>query len=78
MATNTDQVMYLRVYLTEDPTVEVWVKTTESKNRSKRNSIVSDVNYQKFPRWAPFANKMYSIDWKIAPYKEDKTTPFFD
>ena len=46
----------LRVYLKEDPSVEVFVKTTETGVRAKLKSIRKDIYNQKFPRWAPSAN----------------------
>jgi hypothetical protein len=46
----------IRVYLKQDPSVEVFVKTTETGVRAKLKSIRRDIYNQKFPRWAPFAN----------------------
>ena len=46
----------LRVYLKEDPSIEVFVKTTETGVRAKLKSIRKDIYNQKFHRWAPFAN----------------------
>lgn len=47
----------IRVFLQQDPTVEVFVKTTEAGVRAKLKGIRRDISYQKFPRWAPFANQ---------------------
>jgi len=44
----------IRVYLKQDPSVEVFVKTTEDRVRSKLRGIRGDIYAQKFPRWAPF------------------------
>jgi hypothetical protein len=47
----------IRVYLNQDPTVFVEVKTTEDRVRAKLKSIRRDINYQQFARWAPFAGQ---------------------
>lgn len=47
----------IRVYLKQDPSIEVFVKTTETGVRAKLKSIRRDISWQKFPRWAPFANQ---------------------
>lgn len=47
----------IRVFLQQDPLVEVFVKTTEANVRAKLKGIRRDISYQKFPRWAPFANQ---------------------
>jgi hypothetical protein len=46
----------IRVYLQQDPSIEVFVKTTEAGVRAKLKGIRRDISYQQFPRWAPFAN----------------------
>ena len=47
----------IRVRLKQDPSVEVVVNTTEDNLPAKLRSIYKDISYQKFPRWAPFANQ---------------------
>ena len=47
----------IRVRLKQDPTVEVVVITTEDRVRSKLRGIYTDIQNQKFARWAPFANQ---------------------
>ena len=47
----------IRVFLQQDPLVQVFVKTTEASVRAKLKGIRRDISYQKFPRWAPFANQ---------------------
>lgn len=47
----------IRVYLQQDPSVYVIVKTTEDRVRSKLHSIRRDIWGQKFPRWAPFKDQ---------------------
>lgn len=47
----------IRVFLVQDPSVQVFVKTTEVGVRAKLKGIRRDISYQKFPRWAPFANQ---------------------
>ncbi len=46
----------IRVFLVQDPTVEVFVKTQEHLIRAKLKSIRRDIYDQKFPRWAVFAD----------------------
>lgn len=53
--TNDERV--IRVYLKQDPTVEVFVKTTEQRVGAKLAGIRKDIYNQKFPRWAPFKNQ---------------------
>jgi hypothetical protein len=47
----------IRVYLQQDPSVAVVVKTTEAGVRAKLKGIRRDISFQKFPRWAPFAGQ---------------------
>ena len=47
----------IRVYLQQDPSVEVFVKTQEHLVRAKLKNIRRDIYDQKFPRWAPFAKQ---------------------
>jgi hypothetical protein len=70
--------MYLKISLNSDPTVAVWVRTSEANQATKRRSIQGDIAYQKFPRWAPFAGLQYSTDYTIRAYQIDKTTPYFN
>lgn len=51
----TDAPRRIRVYLVMDPTVEVFVNTTEAQMRHKLRGIRKDIINQKFARWAPFA-----------------------
>ena len=53
----------IRVYLQQDPSVEVFVKTTETGVRAKLKGIRRDISYQKFPRWAPFDKQKW--DWEF-------------
>jgi hypothetical protein len=46
----------IRVFLVLDPSTYVDVKTTEANVRAKLKGIRRDISYQKFERWAPFAN----------------------
>lgn len=45
----------IRVFLVQDPSVEVFVKTQEHLMRAKLKGIRRDIYDQKFPRWAVFA-----------------------
>ena len=47
----------IRVFLVQNPSVEVFVKTNEAAVRAKLRNMRRDISYQKFPRWAPFANQ---------------------
>lgn len=47
----------IRVYLKHNPTVEVFVKTTEARVKTKLGGIKRDIRQQQFPRWAPFAGQ---------------------
>ncbi len=51
------EVRMIRVYLKQDPTQEVFVKTTEDRVRAKLKGIRTDIYNQKFARWAPFAGQ---------------------
>ena len=68
--------MYLQVALVRDPNTVVWVKTTEANQGTKRRAIQGDISYQRFPRWAPFADKQWSRDYTIRAYHLDKTTEY--
>lgn len=46
----------IRVFLVQNPTVEVFVKTNEAAVRAKLKNIRRDIYDQKFPRWAVFAD----------------------
>jgi hypothetical protein len=46
----------IRVFLVLDPSTYVDVKTTEANVRAKLQGIRKDISYQKFQRWAPFAD----------------------
>lgn len=46
----------IRVFLVLDPGTYVDVKTTEANVGAKLKSIRRDISYQKFSRWAPFAD----------------------
>ncbi|CAB4202374.1 hypothetical protein UFOVP1369_12 [uncultured Caudovirales phage] len=45
----------IRVFLVQDPSVQVFVKTNEAAVRAKLKGIRRDIYDQKFPRWAVFA-----------------------
>jgi hypothetical protein len=47
----------IRVYLNQDPSVYVEVKTTEDRVPAKLKTIRKDIMNQQFPRWAPFAGQ---------------------
>ena len=51
----------LVAYVRADPKKYVLVKTQEHLNRSTRKKIHRDISWQKFPRWAIFANQEYNI-----------------
>jgi hypothetical protein len=70
--------MYLQVALVTDPSTQVWVRTTEARQGTKRRAIQGDIAYQRFPRWAPFAGLQFSTDYTIRAYQLDKTTPYFN
>jgi hypothetical protein len=65
--------MYLKVTLHSDPTVVVWVRTTEANQGTKRRAIQGDISYQRFPRWAPFA---HPAEYDIRAYHLDQTTEY--
>ena len=68
--------MYLQVALKQDPTVVVWVRTTEANQATKRKSIQGDIAYQRFPRWAPFAGLSFGRDYTISAWHLDQTTEY--
>ena len=51
----SDLARTIRVYSVMEPTVQVFVKTSEQKVRAKLKGIRRDISEQKFARWAPFA-----------------------
>ena len=51
------QAKTIRVYLKQDPSVYVIVKTTEDRVRAKLKSIRRDMYQQTYPRWAPFRDQ---------------------
>jgi len=53
--------VYLEASLVADPTVRVLVRTTERGSPAKRKSIRRDIDFQTFPRWAPFKNQKYTV-----------------
>jgi hypothetical protein len=53
----------IRVYLVDNPDIQVLVKTTETGVRAKLKGIRRDISYQKFPRWAPFDKQKW--DWEF-------------
>lgn len=53
--------VYLEVSLDADPAVRVLVKTTEYHSGSKRRAIKRDIDFQTFPRWAPFKDQAYTV-----------------
>ena len=63
----------IRVFLVQDPSVEVFIKTTEVGVRAKLKGIRKDISYQKFPRWVPFKNQgqgnrdrnVHGWDWEF-------------
>lgn len=63
--------VYLAVTLTADPTVRVLVKTTEDRVGAKRRAIKRDIDFQTFPRWAPFAHARYGEGYTIRLLNED-------
>jgi len=65
--------VYLAVTLNSDPTQRVLVKTTEDRIGVKRRAIQSDIAYQRFSRWAPFANAVLDQDYTIRLLNEDLT-----
>lgn len=48
----------IRVFLVQDPSVQVFVKTNEAAVRAKLKGIRRDIYDQKFPRWAVFKDHM--------------------
>ena len=49
----------IRVFLVQDRSIQVLVKTTETGVRAKLKSIRRDIYDQKFPRWAVFADHQH-------------------
>jgi hypothetical protein len=48
----------IRVFLVQDPSVQVFVKTQEHLMRAKLKNIRRDIYDQKFPRWSVFKDHM--------------------
>ena len=53
----------IRVYLVDNPEIQVLVKTTEVGVRAKLKGIRRDISYQKFPRWAPFDKQKWTWEF---------------
>ena len=71
-----DTIVYLEVCVVADPATRILVKTTEDRVGSKRRAIKRDIDFQTFPRWAPFKNQKYTIrllDEHMIPYNQEVT-----
>ena len=50
----------IRIYLEDDPTVSVEVKTTQQTQKARLQRIRSDIHKQEFARWQPFHNRKWA------------------
>jgi hypothetical protein len=52
----------IRIYLEDDPTVSVEIKTTQPTQKARLQRIRSDIQKQEFARWRPFHNRKWAYE----------------